>query len=168
MWSNETFKCWLFLVGFTHLFFPASHRRVPSVSFVCLLNFHKHLPFRTKAYCALQSFVPVHLVTPCLSSLCAHLEWIPKRGACMGLGWFCCPQLNWASCTEVAYERTSILCRIFFYDSRIPWGKESLGWDVNLNTVIFIWLFYLPNGRSVTSWRRLLCSLFGREDFALD
>ena len=28
-------------MGFTHLFFPASHRRVPSVSFVCLSNFHK-------------------------------------------------------------------------------------------------------------------------------
>lgn len=68
-------KKWVFqmLAGFSGIYssvFPTSHRHVPSVSFVCLLNFHKHLSFCTKTYCALQTFVPVLLVTPCLSSLC--------------------------------------------------------------------------------------------------
>lgn len=116
MWSNESFKCWLFLVGFTHLFFPASHRCVPSVSFVCLLK----LPFCTKTYCAFQTFVPVLLVTPCVTSLCAPLEWLPQPGDLMGLGWFYCPQLNWQTCTEVACETTSsVLGRIFFYSDSI-------------------------------------------------
>lgn len=69
MWHNETFKCWLFLVGFTHLFYSTAHRRVPSVSFVCLLNFHKTPSLLHKPRCTLQTFAAVLLVTPCSPSL---------------------------------------------------------------------------------------------------
>lgn len=127
-WNEVNMKQWDFqmLVIFSGIYSCASHRCVLSVSFVCLLNFIKHLPFCTKPYCTLQTFVPVFLVTLCLSPLCAHLGWMPDPGELMALGWFCCPQLNWQSCAEVVYEMTSSVVGSHYSDL-IP-CKNFLEW----------------------------------------
>lgn len=157
-------KQWDFqmLVIFSGIYSCASHRCVPSVSFVCLLNFHK---------------------TPCLlhknilhfTDICTSISGNPLLITCL-----CTPGVDaWSWRTDgtglglLPTAELTELCRSCVWNDTfcnwqsLQWldtlqeflGMENLGWDIDLdvvmfilNIVMFIWLQELPEGKAGGSY----------------
>lgn len=136
------------LVIFSGIYSCASHRCVPSVSFVCLLKFHKTPSLLHKNTLHFTDLCTSISGNPLLvTSLCT--PGVDDPGESMALGWSCCPQLSWQSCAEVVYEMTSSVIGSHYRDL-IPCKNflEQRGWAGTL-----IW----------TLWCSSACSTYLRE-----